>query len=191
MAAPAIKASKASAAAPPYPSTPIDKSKYPIFAVLDKIWKLYPNLRSDCSGYLKKVAQDLCVLLSTGTANDIVTALSINPAWTKLGNDAAKAATLAGQGYFVIAGKVDHPNGHVAIVVPGWSSSGYPMGYWGMLGGTGSANSSLTNAWMADAYWNSSTGKALHPHKAGAPSPLDQVLYFALPLQNLLKPVTK
>jgi hypothetical protein len=59
----------------------IDKSKDPIFATLDGIWKLYPNLHYDCSGFLKKVAQQLCVVMSTGDANAIVAYLQKTPGW--------------------------------------------------------------------------------------------------------------
>jgi hypothetical protein len=194
---PPDKSANLNASSTPVAFTVVDKSQYPIFAILDKVWSMYPALRSDCSGYLKKVAQqpDLCIFLPDFQANGLVDWLAKQPGWLNLGNDAAKAASLAAQGYFVVAGKTEKTNGHVAIVVPGWSSSGSPggspMGYWGSLTGTGFANKSLSFAWMADNFWNSKTGERNFPHKIGAPSPLDQVLYFALYLPFLKKSVLK
>ncbi len=168
----------------------IDKSKYPIFATLDGIWKLYPNLHNDCSGFLKKVAQQLCVVMSTGNANAIVAYLQKTLGWMPLGHDSVKAADLAAKGYLVIAGTIEPVHGHVAVIVPGWSPNGCPMGYWGQLGGIGKANASLSWAWVSEANWDSPLGQKAYPHKKGTPAPLDEVLYFALPLTTL-NPVTK
>jgi hypothetical protein len=168
----------------------IVKSHYPVFATLDSVWSLYPNLRGDCSGYVKRVARDLGVIMSPGDANAIIVYLRTSPRWLQLGHDPVRAAQLAGQGYFVVGGEAEARHGHVVVVVPGWSVTGHPMGYWGMLNGIGAANASLSRAWVGDGMWNRPREMRIHPHKMGAPSPLDDVLYFALPLKTL-EPVSK
>ena len=128
--------------------------------------------------------------MSIGDANAIVAYLQKTPGWPQLGQDPAKAADLADKGYFVVAGKTETGHGHVAIVVPGWSSRGRPMAYWGRLKVGGRENASLSEAWMGEGFWDSAEGLKEFPHKKGTPAPLDQVIYFALPLATL-NPVAK
>jgi len=170
----------------PKVNAPVDKSKYPIFAVLDHIWAAYPKLHADCSGFLKKAAQDHGVPMSHGNANEIVAWLATAPGWLNLGKDPARAASLAAQGFFVAGGETETGHGHVVVVVPGWSATGHPMGYWGQLHGVGATNKSLSFAWMSSRTWDSPANLLKYPHKKGAPSPLDEVLYFAYPLQSKL-----
>jgi hypothetical protein len=107
------------------------------------------NCQTNCSGYLKQVAGKLAVALPDQQANELVDALSTISGWQQLGNDARKASDLAGQGCFVVAGLKEAGHGHVAVVVPGWATQGFPIGYWGSLKGAAyaGANKSLTWAW--------------------------------------------
>jgi hypothetical protein len=107
------------------------------------------NCQADCSGYLKQVAAKLGVALPNVQANGIIDYLSGSADWMQIGNDANRASQMAGEGSFVVAGLKEGGHGHVAIVVPGWSRQGFPMGYWGSLRGAefAGANKSLTLAW--------------------------------------------
>jgi hypothetical protein len=127
-----------------------EATPYPIVTISDSVWQANAgNCRADCSGYLKQVAAKFGVLLPNVQANAIVDYLSSSPGWLQLGNDAYRASQLSTQGSFVVAGLKDSPNGHVAIVVPGWAPQGFPMGYWGSMRGAAyaGADKSLTLAW--------------------------------------------
>jgi hypothetical protein len=182
-------ASPATLAPPAF--APVNKANYPIFKIADNVWNLKPWLRSDCSGYLKAVAQAAGVNFATGDANAIVGWLTNNPNWLNLGHDAAKAAALSAQGYLVVAGRTEPGHGHVALVVPGWAPQGAPMGYWGSLNGIPAANSSLTIAWISAENWNLPRNVKAVPHKPSDPAPLDLVLYFATPLASLARVKSK
>lgn len=101
--------------------------------------------KSDCSGFVKAVAQDIGVPLS-GQANDIVDFLEQSVAWEKLGTDGAAAIRYATMDYFVIAGLKASPNGHIAVVVKS-PPQVYPVGYWGRLGSAGRKNTTLNWSW--------------------------------------------
>ena len=157
---------------------------FPIFKFAEKEWDAN---KSNCSGYIKAVAADLGIVLA-GQANDLIDFWTAHSPWINLGHDAKRASTLAASGYFVVAGEKDRPNGHVVLIVPGWSANGHPMGYWGRLNGIGMKNKSISLAWISDSMWNKPAVMKQHPHPKGTPSPLDNVLYFALPLPQKLKP---
>jgi hypothetical protein len=129
-------------------------NSYPIERICAAILKANAHdCQADCSGYLKQVAARLGVILPNLLANGIVDYLNSAADWTRLENDAKRASELASQGYFVVAGLKDPSsigkNGHVVVVVPGWSVQGFPMGYWGSLRGAQFAgwNASLSEAW--------------------------------------------
>lgn len=130
-------------------------------------WEQY---KSDCSGFVKAVADELLILLpgSTGDADWMTKFIS---EWAVTdGNMIAipagegadiRAIAAAGEGHFVIGGLTKDEintarppdkqtsNGHVVIVVPGISPNGWPMGYWGTLGGVGEKNASLSKAFRS------------------------------------------
>jgi len=127
-----------------------DAAPYPIVTISESIWQANAeNCKANCSGYLKQVAAQLVVPLPNVQANAIIDYLSSAPGWLQLGNDAHRASLLSAQGYFVVAGLKAQPNGHVAVVVPGWAPQGFPLGYWGSMRGAAhaGANQSLTLAW--------------------------------------------
>lgn len=165
----------------------INKADFPIFGIADKVWRKYPHLRGDCSGYLRQVARDAGVELPALLANNLVAYFAKAPGWINLGRDPARAAKLSAEGYFVVGGETEAGHGHVVVVVPGWSTTGHPMGYWGRLNGIGQTDASLSTAWVASGMWNNPITMRTHPHLAGAPSPLSQVLYFAYPVKALSK----
>jgi cell wall-associated NlpC family hydrolase len=118
----------------------VDVANYPIFLLAEQNWDAH---KSDCSGYVRAVAADLGIPLH-GFANQLVDYWSRSPSWVTLGNDAARASELAAQGYFVVAGKKEKEgHGHVVIIVPGRSSQGDAMGYWGTLGRIGHKNTGI------------------------------------------------
>lgn len=106
--------------------------------------------RSDCSGFVRAVAGSLKVGL-TGNADSIVDQIVLPP-WTVL-SDMATAAQAALSGKLVIGGlkgAFEHhpsPHGHVVVLVGGTSHEGYPLGYWGKLGGVGAERSGINYAW--------------------------------------------
>lgn len=102
--------------------------------------------KSDCSGFLKAVAQELGVAMSAGQANGIVDWLDNSSTWLRLGTDKASANLHANQGFFVVGGSKSSGHGHVAIIVSGGSSA-RPNGYWGRLGTIGKKNESITWSW--------------------------------------------
>src|SRR6266446_9467 len=94
----------------------MDMTQNKVVAACEKHWDQF---KSDCSGFVKAVAQD-CGILLTGQANDIVDQIQKLP-WQVLKDGAAvghEASVKANAG-LVIAGLKDTPSGHVAIVVPG------------------------------------------------------------------------
>lgn len=100
--------------------------------------------KSDCSGFIKAVADDLGVPLS-GQANHIVDFIQQN--WWTLA-DGNEAMMWAEAGYFVIGGLKADGNGHVVVVVPGPLAHGkYPTAYWGSLGGEGKKAETINFSW--------------------------------------------
>lgn len=125
----------------------------PIVTICDAVFRANAhNCQADCSGYLKQVAAQLAVVLPNVQANGLVDFLASAAGWTQLDNDARQASDLASQGCFVVAGLKEAGHGHVAVVVPGWSPQGFPMGFWGSIRGAAfaGANASLTRAWTRE-----------------------------------------
>lgn len=106
--------------------------------------------KSDCSGFVRAVANDLSISLA-GNADEITEYLRNLPDQT---TDGATASHWAEQNKLVIAGLKgsDHlprrQHGHVAIVVPGeLAHQKYPIAYWGTLGSEGKKRTPLNWAW--------------------------------------------
>jgi hypothetical protein len=115
--------------------------------------------KSDCSGFVKAVANALGVnLFSAGdNADAIMDKLSTAAGWGLIG-DLPTVESDAASGMFVIAGlksgdfSPPRANGHVVVVVNGDDPNhpGYPMAYWGTLNGVGQKDSSIRNAFTPD-----------------------------------------
>jgi|GEM_PF-3337316 hypothetical protein len=110
--------------------------------------------KSDCSAFVKAVAQDFNVPLN-GQADDIVGQMQ-GTGWTVLQNG-VDAKNKADTGWFVVAGLKGADNvppqahGHVAIIVAGDIAQGkYPTGYWGKLDDPDGAGRDKTINWA----WN-------------------------------------
>jgi hypothetical protein len=111
--------------------------------------------KSDCSGFVKAVSNALGVtLFSAGdNADAIVDKLSTAAGWNLIG-DLPTVESDAAAGMYVLAGlksgdfNPPRANGHVAVVVNGDDPNhpGYPMAYWGTLGGVGQKDSSIRNS---------------------------------------------
>jgi hypothetical protein len=111
--------------------------------------------KSDCSGFVKAVSNALGVsLFSDGdNADAIMDKLSTGAGWNLIG-DLPTVEGDAAAGTFVIAGLKSgdftppRANGHVIVVVKGDDPNhpGYPMAYWGTLGGVGQKDSSIRNS---------------------------------------------
>ena len=112
-----------------------------IINACEKYWDQY---QSDCSGFVKAVANEVGIVLS-GQANDIVDQIQQIP-WKSLAT--GYEASINAEVGLVIAGLKANPNGHVAVVVPGdLAHAKYPVGYWGRLGGGGRKNTTLNWSW--------------------------------------------
>lgn len=105
--------------------------------------------KSNCSGFVRAVAQQLGVSLS-GLANNIVDQIQAAP-WITLGAGAGKqAAQKAAEGYLVIGGLKASGHGHVVVVVEGELANGkYPHAYWGRLNGAGKKDQTVNYSWNA------------------------------------------
>ncbi|WP_263144092.1 NlpC/P60 family protein [Pseudomonas sp. RIT-PI-AD] len=115
-----------------------------IIALCEKHWAAH---KRDCSGFVKRVADELGIPLS-GQANAMVDQIQRAP-WKRLASG-REAKDHAANGELVIAGLKANPNGHVVIVVDGPLSQGkYPTAYWGSLGGVGKKNTTLNWSWNA------------------------------------------
>jgi len=111
--------------------------------------------KSDCSGFVKAVSNALGVtLFSAGdNADAIMDKLSTAVGWNLIG-DLPTVESDASLGMFVIAGLKSgdfnpaRTNGHVVVVVNGDDPNhpGYPLAYWGTLGGVGQKDSSIRNS---------------------------------------------
>jgi hypothetical protein len=137
--------------------------------VVEACEKHWPSQRHNCSGFVRAVADELFVLLpgASGQADwmtwfieqwtaedDTMSAIRPGP------SAPLEAATLASKGFLVVAGatsdeinsarqippEIQTEHGHVVVITPGFSTSGWPMGYWGTLGGTGCKNTSFPSA---------------------------------------------
>jgi len=114
----------------------------------------------NCSGFVGAVATDLLVLVPgmSSLADDQVFFMRAiaTPLFRQLGSGRTgelRAVASAAEGNFVICGitstelqksrskPVSH--GHVAVVANGWATSGWPLGYWGSLGGMPGRRESL------------------------------------------------
>jgi len=115
--------------------------------------------KTDCNHFVKAVASALGVnLFSSGdNADGILTKLENAQNWTSIGDlGTVEADATAGQ--FIIAGLKSgdftppRNNGHVVVVVKGDDPNhpGFPLAYWGTLGGVGRKNSSIRNSFIPD-----------------------------------------
>lgn len=116
-----------------------------IIEVCEDKWDAWKN---DCSGFVKAVANELNVVL-TGNANGLVDFMESSGAWLSLGTDKKKAALLASQGYFVIAGLKASGHGHVAVIVSAPLGNANPTGYWGRYGSVGRKNKTINWSWSS------------------------------------------
>ena len=125
-----------------------------IIAACEKCWPAYS---SDCSGFVKAVAQELGVSLY-GNANAIFDEIH-NAPWQAIGSgdsSATCAGVAASNGLFVV-GAWKNPNsgesGHVAVIVDSNNSShtvpyrNRAMAYWGQLGGVGEKYEMHSQSW--------------------------------------------
>ena len=101
-----------------------------IIAICQSLIPQYPN---DCSGFVKAVASQCGVLISSGNANDIVEFLADNGRFLANGASAREAAS---RGEFVIGGLAASGHGHVVVVVKDPSGDNiYPYAFWGQYRG--------------------------------------------------------
>lgn len=122
----------------------------------------------NCSGFVRSVADDLLLLVPGASANadgqlDFMQLIgSVPGVFSFLGRGRlaeSRAVTAAQQGALVICGmtsaelqrnrKEKIRNGHVAIVVNGWSSNGWPLAWWGQKGGTAGRREGLSKCFRA------------------------------------------
>ena len=120
--------------------------------IIDECEIQFDQFKSDCSGFVKAVANALSINL-TGQADDIVKAIQEDD-WVQLGKDGVAAKNKADAGWFVIGGLLSIKNvppqdhGHVVVVVSGpLAQDKYPTAYWGKLGGVGEKNKTINWAW--------------------------------------------
>jgi hypothetical protein len=113
--------------------------------------------KSDCNHFVKAVADDLGVtIFSAGDDADTITDKLSNAAGWSLIPDLSTVENDAAAGQFIIAGLKSadftppRAHGHVVVVVKGDDPAhpGYPMAYWGKLGGVGEKDSSIRNAFI-------------------------------------------
>lgn len=130
-----------------------------IIQLCEQYWPLHGN-SGNCSGFVKDVAAALGIQPPlSGQANDIYYQIQRAP-WTVIGRG-KHAAVIAGvmaatEGKLVVGATFEpgeNSNGHVAIIVDyagKWNTVVLPnraVGYWGMLGGTGSRYKQITVSW--------------------------------------------
>ena len=118
--------------------------------------------KDDCNHFVKAVADALGVtLFSAGdNADAIMDKLPNAAGWSAIlatpPDPAVENAASGGQ--FIIAGLESRDftpprnNGHVVVVVKGDDSAhpGFPLAYWGKLGGIGARDSSIRNTFIPD-----------------------------------------
>jgi hypothetical protein len=122
--------------------------------IIDACNAVWEANKSNCSGFVRAVASPLGVTLfdDGDDADSIVDKLTSAPDWGAL-PDLPTVEANASAGWFIIAGMkstefaTPRANGHVIVVVQGDDPNhpGFPMAYWGMLGGVGQENSSIRN----------------------------------------------
>lgn len=116
--------------------------------IIDECELNFDEHKSDCSGFVKAVANKFGVVL-TGQANEIVDQIKNTNTWTILNKDGVKAKEKADLGWLVIGGLEANPNGHVVVIVSGTLAfNKYPTGYWGKLGTIGKKNATINYAWI-------------------------------------------
>ena len=122
----------------------------------------------NCSAFVRAVADNLMLFVpgTSGNANvqlDFMKFVSTVPGmFSLLGRGRVaepRAVTAAGQGALVICGATSEElqqnreglvnHGHIAIVVDGWGASGWPLAWWGQLGGTAGRRESLSKCFRA------------------------------------------
>jgi hypothetical protein len=118
--------------------------------------------KNDCNHFVKAVADALGVTLfsSSDNADAIVDKLGNAPGWSLIPStmDLSTVETDASAGQLIIAGlksgdfNPPRNNGHVVVVVKGDDSAhpGFPLAYWGKLGGIGAKASSIRNSFIPD-----------------------------------------
>lgn len=119
-----------------------------IIKACEKHWNVH---KSNCSGFVNAVADQLAIPLPRMQANPMIDYISSwkTPSWWKISTP-VEAGSYAESGYFVLAclkntshGRASH--GHVVVVTSGHESGHgiYPRGYWGTHGGVGKMNSTI------------------------------------------------
>jgi hypothetical protein len=118
--------------------------------------------KSDCNHFVKAVADSLGVTLFAAgdDADTILNKLSNAAGWPPIPGtpDLSTVETDAAAGQFIIAGLRSNEftpprtHGHVVVVVKGDDPlhPGYPLAYWGTLGGVGQKDSSIRNTFIPD-----------------------------------------
>jgi hypothetical protein len=118
--------------------------------------------KSDCNHFVKAVADALgLTLFSAGdNADAIMDKLANAVGWAVIpsSTDLSAVENDASAGHFIIAGLKSadftppRNNGHVVVVVKGDDSAhpGFPLAYWGKLGGVGAKDSSIRNTFIPD-----------------------------------------
>jgi hypothetical protein len=126
-----------------------------IIDVCEANWEANKN---DCNHFVEAVADALGVtLFSAGdNADAIMDKLASAPGWSLIPStpDLSTVEADAAVGQFIIAGLKSgdftppRAHGHVVVVVKGDDPAhpGYPMAYWGTLGGVGQKDSSIRNS---------------------------------------------
>jgi len=120
--------------------------------------------KKNCSGFIRAVASDLLILIpgiSQNADGQVEFMRLINtPDFQHLGDGQAgeiRAVNWASDGHFVICGmrspelQTHRPgrtinHGHVAVVVDGLGKTGWPLAYWGSLGGSPGIRESLSKS---------------------------------------------
>ena len=118
--------------------------------------------KSDCNHFVKAVADALGVTLFSANddADGILDKLSTTAGWQLIPSttDLSTVESDAASGQFIIAGLKSgeftppRTHGHVVVVVKGDDPvhPGFPMAYWGTLGGVGQKDSSIRNTFIPD-----------------------------------------
>jgi hypothetical protein len=118
-----------------------------------------PNA-GDCSGFIKSVQKELCLLPFIGGANSIFEEVDVRADWQVLGvgpQGIGKAGSAANQGFLTIAvwkNPEPHKSGHVAIITSylnflGTKPEQHAIGAWGQLNAVGSLMDRMTMSFGA------------------------------------------
>jgi hypothetical protein len=117
--------------------------------------------KGDCNHFVKAVADALGVtLFSPGDNAELSYKLGNASGWSLIPStpDLSTVEADASTGQFIIAGlkssdfNPPRNNGHVVVVVKGDDGAhpGFPLAYWGKLGGVGAKDSSIRNSFIPD-----------------------------------------